>query len=374
MTYRPAVYYFPGYHHDPRYARWHGPEWSEWELVKRAEPRFPGHRQPREPAWGYADESDPEVAGRSIRAAADHGISAFIYDWYWYDDRPFLEGALERGYLASPDRSRLDFALMWANHDWLNIHPFKRGTVPTVLEEGAVSRERFAHATDYMLEHYLGRPEYWRPDGRPYLSIYDLPTLVAGLGGVDAASDALSDFRGRARTRIGTDLHLGAVLVGSGILATDRALPDPADLVGRLGFDTATAYVSLHHAPLRGNPGTDYTAHLDDARGRMRSLAATLPIPFLPNVTVGWDPSPRTVQSDVFEDLDAYPFTGILTGADPEAFAVQLAHARAWADETPGAHGIVTVNAWNEWTEGSYLEPDTLHGTAFLEAIRREFS
>lgn len=372
VTYQPAVYYFPGYHHDPRYAAWHGRDWTEWELVRRAEPRFPGHRQPRVPAWGYGDESDPDVAGRSIRAAADHGIAAFIYDWYWYDDRPFLEGALDRGFLGSPDRSRLKFALMWANHDWLNIHPYKRGTVPTVLEPGAVTERRFRHATDHMLERYLGRSEYWRPDGRPYLSIYDLPTFIAGIGGVRDAAAALSGLRLRARRAIGTDLHLNAVLVGSGILATDRALPDPAELVAALGFDSATAYVSLHHAPLRGTPSADYTEHVDAARMRMRELARTLPVPFLPNVTVGWDASPRTVQSDVFEDLDQYPFTGILTGGTPDAFAAQLAHARDWADATPDAHGIITINAWNEWTEGSYLEPDLDHGMGFLEAIRRE--
>ncbi|HEX8985374.1 MAG TPA: glycoside hydrolase family 99-like domain-containing protein, partial [Bryobacteraceae bacterium] len=56
-----GAYYFPGYHPDPRTAAAHGPGWTEWELVKRAEPRFPGHRQPNQPLWGFEDESDPRV-------------------------------------------------------------------------------------------------------------------------------------------------------------------------------------------------------------------------------------------------------------------------------------------------------------------------
>lgn len=91
-----AVYYYPQYHPDPRNDRWHGKGWTEWELVKRAEPRFPGHRQPRVPLWGYTDESDPIYAEREIALAADHGVTTFLFDYYHYDDGPFLEGALTR--------------------------------------------------------------------------------------------------------------------------------------------------------------------------------------------------------------------------------------------------------------------------------------
>ncbi|MGO8902351.1 MAG: glycoside hydrolase family 99-like domain-containing protein [Isosphaeraceae bacterium] len=37
------------------------------------------------------------------------------------------------------------------------------------------------------------------------------------------------------------------------------------------------------------------------------------------------------------------------------------------------AQRVLTVNSWNEWTEGSYIEPDTVHGTKYLEAIRDVF-
>src|SRR5690349_6000553 len=95
-TYQAAAYYFPNYHlGDPRNEKWHGTGWTEWELVRRAEPRFAGHRQPRVPAWGYQDESQPAVMARKIEAAADAGLTAFIFDWYWYEDGPYLERGLE---------------------------------------------------------------------------------------------------------------------------------------------------------------------------------------------------------------------------------------------------------------------------------------
>src|SRR5262245_29790739 len=102
-----AAYYFPQFHRDRHNDLWHSPGWTEWELVRAARPRFPGHRQPIRPAWGYFDQSDPVWAAREIELAADHGISCFLFDWYWYEDGPFLAAALERGFLGAPNRDRL---------------------------------------------------------------------------------------------------------------------------------------------------------------------------------------------------------------------------------------------------------------------------
>ena len=54
-----AVYYFPNYHPDSTNSKWHGANWTEWEVVKSAKPRFAGHEQPKIPSWGYFSEADP---------------------------------------------------------------------------------------------------------------------------------------------------------------------------------------------------------------------------------------------------------------------------------------------------------------------------
>src|SRR4029079_17471159 len=138
-----ASYYFGNYHPgDPRNVKMKGAGWSEWELVKAARPRFPGHQQPKVPQWGYGDESDPRVMEQKIAAAADHGIDAFIFDWYYYDDGPFLQRGLDSGFLKAAN-PRVKFALMWANHDWTEIHPYRRGAPQTLLYPGRVSPENF---------------------------------------------------------------------------------------------------------------------------------------------------------------------------------------------------------------------------------------
>jgi hypothetical protein len=87
---------------------------------------------------------------------------------------------------------------------------------------------------------------------------------------------------------------------------------------------------------------------------------------------MGWDPSPRTVQSDIYTNK-GYPFTPILEGNTPEAFKEALLKVKDFLDQRKAGPKIFTINAWNEWTEGSYLEPDTLRGMGYLEAIRNVF-
>ena len=153
--YEVAAYYFPNFHCDPKVEQWHGKGWTEWELVKNATPRFVGHMQPKVPLWGYEDEADPVVMEKKISAAAGHGISAFIFDWYWHQEGPFLERCLDEGYLNAANNSDVKFAIMWANHDWLEIHPATRyQPYPTRLT-GAVSEQVFIDATEHIIERYF---------------------------------------------------------------------------------------------------------------------------------------------------------------------------------------------------------------------------
>ena len=135
--YEVAVYYFPNYHVDSINEKWHGKGWTEWDLVKAAQPRFEGHLQPKVPVWGYFNEADPKWAAKEIDLAADHGIDVFIYDWYWYETTgQYLQEGLEKGFLKASNNKRLKFALMWANHDWMNIHPTPYTNVQEKLTDG----------------------------------------------------------------------------------------------------------------------------------------------------------------------------------------------------------------------------------------------
>ncbi len=289
-----ASYYFGNYHPgDARNTKLKGKDWSEWDLVKAAKPRFPGHHQPNVPLWGYADESDPQVMAAKIAAAADHGIDAFIFDWYYYDDGPFLERPIDQGFLKATNNHRLKFGLMWANHDWIEIHPYKRGTPQQVLFPGKVTPASFDKICDHVIKAYFLHPSYWRIQGRPYFSFYELSKLMESFGSVEATRAALEMFRGKARAAGLPGLHLNAVVWGQPILPGEKKTADPASLVRDLGFDSVTSYVWIHHVPLP-KLQTDYNEVRDRYFAYWEKAEKMFDVPYFPNVTMGWDSSPRT--------------------------------------------------------------------------------
>ena len=370
-----AAYYFPNYHPtDPRNTKEHGKGWSEWEIVKAARPRFAGHEQPKVPLWGYTDESDPRVMEQKIAAAADHGIGVFIYDWYYYNDGLFLERGLEKGFFGATNRNRLKFCLMWADHDYTEIFPFKPklGKAP-LLYPGKVTPETFDRMTDYIIATYFKHPSHWLIEGRPYFSIYDVGMLIGSFGSVTNTRVALDRFRAKTRAAGFPGLHLNAVVWGAPVLPGESAPADWKKLVPELGFDSLTSYVWAHHGALREFPLSQYVEGRDRYFQHWEKMLRDFSLPYFPNVSMGWDSSPRTDQSEPFTQNHPYPFTPILVGNTPEQFraALQITKDRLLA--APTTPKIVTINSWNEWTEGSYLEPDTVHGMKYLEAIRAVF-
>lgn len=374
---RPKVlaYYFPGWHRDPRNARWFGADWDEWELLRSAAPRFEGHRQPRVPLDGYVDESAAAAAEAQIDLARRYGVDGFLVDYYWYDDGPYLQGALDEGLLSAANSDDVEFALMWANHELLDIFPHgdpALGT-PRQLKRGAIDRAAFEKMARHVIDNYFSRPNYLTVEGRPWFSIYELGNLITGLGGVEAAADALRWFDQETQRAGHPGIHCDAVVWGIGVLPAAITVSDPRELVRALGFRSATSYVWIHHADANDFdfPVADIAPLRETAFAEYEKYAAELDVPFYPNVTVGWDASPRTDQSLPF-DRGGYPWTPVWDPT-PSDFREGLRQAKAFLERHQPPYPIVTVNAWNEWTEGSALLPDTHHRYGFLEMIRDVF-
>lgn len=360
---RLGAYYFPGWHPDVRTSHWHGSQWTEWELVKNARPRYAGHRQPKVPLLGYGDESDVVEISSQARLAYEYDIDHFIFDWYWYDGKPFLNGAIDA---FVQEIQPIDFAIMWANHDWLNIHPASAAHYPVTLERGTVVAKQFDDLVDHIADRYLCQPNYLMVDGGLYFSIYEPQTLVDGLGGLPWATAAFDRMRARLNEKGLPPLHLNLVMSDRSVLPNERQAADFHAIARELRAASTTSYVWIHHIDPSGSgfPRGDYDVAADYVEDLWNRISTHQTLPYYPNVTVGWDSSPRALQTDSFEDR-GYPWTGVLEGT-PARFGQSLRRALEQAPES----GLVSINAWNEWSEGSYLLPDAHSGYLYLEECR----
>lgn len=200
-----AAYVWPAYQPEPRWKELgifdHG--CGEWQNVYEAVPKKSGHSQPKVPLWGYENEADPVVVARKIDAALAAGVNVFIYDWYWYQNRPFLENALNEGFLKAPNSERMKFFIMWANHDvnylWNNKIANKKANPP--LYDSKIPLDEFKRIADRWIKLYFSKPNYYKIGGKPVVSIYRIKNFIDGVGGEQNARAGLTTSKNARRMR-----------------------------------------------------------------------------------------------------------------------------------------------------------------------------
>lgn len=363
-NYDVAAYVWPAYTGRETRTRMFWPEgMGEWQTVKNAVPKYQGHTWPRKPLWGFVDEADPHVMEMEIDAAASHGINVFIYDWYWYDGRPFLENCLNDGFLKADNRDKMKFYLMWANHDVNHTWDIRLSwDQEDVIWKGAADRDEFETVCHRVIEKYFKQPNYYLIDGEPVFQIYDLGNLVNGLGGASKTREALEWFREETVKAGFPGLHLqltvyGDVLNLSGL--DGSGCRTEGEAVQKLGFSSITHYQFVHFADI----DRDYTEILKDVKKEWKRLDREFDIPYFPHISIGWDNNPR------FIGMRA----GVVKNNTPEAVRAGFRMAKEYADSHPKQAPLITVNSWNEWTETSYLQPDDLYGYGYLKAVEEVF-
>ncbi len=360
-----AAYIWPSCHHDERFGDMLWPEgMGEWEIIKKGTPRFEGHYQPKVPLWGYEMDDDPEVMERWIDAATDHGINMFIFGWYWFDGGPFLESTLNNGFLKAKNNEKMKFYIMWANHtvrrNYWNVHEY--GDDTSVLWEGPTDIENFKKIVHRAIDQYFKKPNYFKIDDKALFYVFSPDNLVKGLGGLENTRDALAYFREETRKAGLPGMHLqfraGGGMTPS-LLSHDLSEGKSVnEIIEYLGVNSVTKY--------GWGPMEDYIKLGAETMKKREILDSTLDIPYFPNVSIGWDDTPR------------FPLKGkehiTHSNKSPESFAAYLQKAKEYCDERPEQPKLITIFSWNEWVEGSYLLPDMKYGFSHLEAVKRVMS
>lgn len=366
QKYDVAAFVWPSYTGDEPRTKMFWPEGDgEWQTVRNAQKNSAdkpaGYVWNRKPLWGYVNEADPAVMEMEINCAYRHGVNVFIYDWYWYDDRPFLENCLNDGYLKAPNNDLVKFYLMWANHnasyawdiemsDEMNGHFIWRGDITFDIFKKIVKR---------WIENYFVHPSYYKIDGKPVFAIYEMRSLLKSFGGSDKTREALDYFREEAKKAGFPGVHIqGIYNAFEGYQYDGRYGGTAGDLYTLLGFDSVTHY----NMGTQAERNKDYEEIIKDHKkeyDRMDSKGRL----YFPQVSLGWDANPR------FRKFQP----SVMRNNTPENIKICMEQAKQYVDTHNLPAPLVVINSWNEWTETSYLQPDNLYGYGYLEAVKQVF-
>jgi len=359
-----AAYVWPSCHYEERNAEILWPEgMGEWEIIRKGTSRFAGHYQPKVPLWGYEMDDDPEVMEKWIDAATGHGVNVFIFDWYWFDGGPFLESSINNGFLQAKNNEKMNFYIMWANHDVKkNYWNHYKYDSDSLLWTGSVDQENYRIIVDRVIRQYFHKPNYFKIDGKPVFSIFNFPKFVEDCGGLAGTKEALDYFREETRKAGFPGLHVQIIAFGGngsnpGILRAGLAEgKSNTDLVYHLGINSVTKYNWG-----QGEGVEDYIVWGEQAMKRRENWDEALNIPYFPNVSIGWDDTPRFPAKG---EADVIHYNN-----SPESFAAYLQRAKDYLDAHPDQPRLITLFSWNEWVEGGYLLPDMRYEFGYLEAV-----
>ena len=346
LTVRLIAFYLPQFHPIPENDEWWGKGFTEWTNVVKAQPNYEGHYQPRLPAdLGFYDLRVAEVMEQQTELARQCGIYGFCYHYYWFGGRRLLEMPLER--MLETGEPDFPFCLSWANENWTRRWDG--------LEQEVLIAQQHSDEDDTAVIHdlirYFRHQNYIRINGKPLLLIYRIGLFPNIRRTVDR-------WREQCQKEGIGEVYLAMVESFEHASAND----DPRIY----GFDASVEYPPHHmSAPIEA-PGpmfnSAYVGLVNDYREIVRRYLQKEPPSYTQfrGVMPDWDNTARKQNRG-----------HIFHYADPDTYQTWL---RAIIEQTRERHigdeRIVFVNAWNEWAEGAYLEPDRKYGFAYLEATK----
>ena len=340
-TVRAIAFYLPQFHPIPENDEWWGKGFTEWTNVAKAQPLFPGHYQPHIPAdLGFYDLRLPEVRKAQADMAKEYGIYGFCYYHYWFNGRRLLNLPLDE--VLSSGQPDFPFCLCWANEDWTRAWDGRSGEI--LMKQDYSIEDDLQHIR-YLCSVFCDK-RYIRINEKPLFLVYMANKLPDAL-------KTTNFWREEAR-------KLG---IGELYLCRVESFPDEHTDPYSLGFDAAVEFQPdwKHIWPNISDStyGNNTVFRYEDILERM--LNKNKPdYKRFPCVTPSWDSTPRSKESAL-----------IFLDSNPVLYEKWLREIIKRVKRNNQLNEkIIFINAWNEWGEGNYLEPDLKFGRAYLEATR----
>ncbi len=330
--YEIGALYYPGWH-----------RMQAWERIYSTHPE-------RKPVLGWYDEGNPEVVDWQIKWSVENGIQYYLVDWYWNKGHQHNDHWIA-AFRKAKYRSMFKWAMMWANHNGKGSH--------SVEDQAAV--------TKFWIENYFNMPEYYQMDGRPVVMIWSAQGMDDDVRDIEAKKGNTLKKGEGVKKLLDLSQKMAKEAGYKGIYFIAMKWPEAStkaediQWLADAGFEMTSIYHFMHHGGKAKNPrrfSFDYV--VESNLPHWEGLHETGIIPFLPNLSTGWDSRPwHGDKQTIIEDRTVAKFKKICE--DFKKFSKKT-----------GVKQILLAPT-NEWGEGSYAEPNAEFGFGMFEAIRDEF-
>jgi len=335
--------YLPQYHTIPENDEWWGKGFTEWTNVKKAKPLFKGHNQPRIPLNNnYYNLLDDNTFKWQIGLAKNYGIDGFCFYHYWFNGKLLLEKPLEN-YL---DNKELDFPFFfsWANEPWARTWDGQNTNV--LMPQIYGGKDDIVNHFNYMLPFFKDF-RYIKKDNKPVFVLYKANSITY--------LDEMIDIWTKMARNNGFD---GIFFVESLVGTQKEKYSKQTDAC----FYFEPMWSGTHMKDNIVYRAFRYCFHRNKSsyeRGLKKVLKyENLSKDRYAGFFVDWDNSPRKGKNGcVFLNTSIQLFDKYLK-AQLEKMKINNC-------------SILFINAWNEWCEGAYLEPDVKNQYSYLESIKR---
>lgn len=343
-------FYLPQFHEIPENNDAWGNGFTEWTNVKKSKPLFWGHNQPRVPLnQNYYNLLEDGVLEWQAKLAKKAGIYGFCFYHYWFNGRLVLEKPAEK--LLHNPQIDLPFCFSWANESWTKTWHGAGGNKEILIAQTYGGQDEWKRHYNYFRPFFLDS-RYIKENNCPILLIYQLKNIPQ-------FNEMICYWNEKAKEDGFNGIFLVTMNVGRVRLDKSRWVNGSVDFEPNMTKATKLSEAPLiqpkENALLR-NCFAIRTIDYDEINQKM--LEQPHKKYQFRTAFVGYDDSPR-------RGLRAI----VTRGTTPEKFGKYL-RKTIEASKAEG-NDIVFINAWNEWGEGNYLEPDERYGYSYLREVRK---
>lgn len=361
------AFYLPQFHAIPENDMAYGKGFTEWTNVRKAQPLFEGHYQPRVP-YKYYDLTSTDEMIKQGQLAREHGIFGFCYYHYWFKGgKKLLEKPLEN--MLNDKRVDIPFCICWANENWSK--KWDGGNNELIAEQDYGNKKDWDDHINYLVQFFKDE-RYICIDGKPLFVIYK-PELIphlkkwihylrrkiidCGFSGIVIAVQYPNYYL------YGYDMSVFDYCIDfePAFTRNEEALCHQTTVkkmiypvLGKLGIlDRFLIFIKRYcKKKERKLEIRDYDTDWKQILNRKN-----LNEKHILGAFVDWDNTPRNKNGVAY------------IGMNPEKFKNYLSSLFLKV-KTENRLNCVFINAWNEWAEGAYLEPDEYRNNMVLEAVK----